>query len=112
MRKSLLALMALVCFGCSGCGSSNSGGDSGGNPPPATITGKWEIITSSTQSPGGSYPYMAIETNLTQSGTTVSSGDLPTDLLSFGAQGIVEPITPSNPCGLLPTGTIEGAISG
>lgn len=113
MNKTLLILVALVCFGCSGGGGggSNNGGDGGGTPAPAAVAGKWEIISTSTQNPGGSYPYAAIEANLTQTGTSVFAGDKAAFVILFSAQG-PGALAPLNPCGGLPQATINSTLSG
>ncbi len=111
MNRSLLTLVALVCFGCGGGGGSNNGGNGGGSPTPAAIAGKWEIISSSTQNPGGSYPYAAIEANLTQTGTSVFAGDQAAFVILFSAQG-PGALAPLNPCGGLPQAAFNGTVSG
>jgi len=111
VKQTFLTLVALVCFGCGCGGGSNDGGNGGGSPTPAAIAGKWEIISSSTQNPGASNPYAAIETNLTQTGTSVFAGDQATGVISFGAQGLGA-LGPLNPCGGLPQATINGTVSG
>ena len=102
VKKTLLTPVLVACFVLGACGSSGSTGNGEGNPPPAGIAGKWEIISTSTQNPAGSYPHTAIETNLTQAGTSVFAGDQATYVIPFGAQGIDEPVGPLNPCGGLP----------
>ncbi|HKV48118.1 MAG TPA: hypothetical protein VJN69_08510 [Candidatus Acidoferrales bacterium] len=112
MSKALLIFALVVCLGCTGCRSSNNGGDASRNPAPAAIAGKWAVVFSSTQNPARNFPYTAVETNLTQSGTTVSAGDQATYIIPFGPQGIDQPIAPLNYCGGLPTGSFNATIIG
>jgi hypothetical protein len=111
MKKALFSFVAVACLGCGGCGSSNYSGNGGGTPTPLAVAGKWQIISSSTQNPGGFTPYAAIETNLTQTGTSIFSGNLTSVVIPFGAQGI-GPLAPLNPCGGIPQAVINGSISG
>jgi len=112
VKQAFLTFVFVVCFGLGGCGTSSSGGIGGGTPPPAGVAGKWEIIFTSTQNPSGSYPHTAIETNLTQAGSSTFAGDQATFVIPFGALGIDQPVGPLNPCGGLPQAAINGTLSG
>jgi hypothetical protein len=113
MKKVLLSFALLFCMGCGGSGSSGSGSGGGGNPTPAgpaTMSGTWEIVASSTANPGSSYPFTGIEANLNQTGTSVSSTSRGTVVLPFAnlnpGVGIAEDACGNN------VATIEGSITG
>jgi len=110
VKKTLLICAALAFCGCSG-GSSNSGGSGGGTQTPAAVAGKWDIISVSTQNPGASYPYAAIEANLSQTDTTVSAGAAATQVLPFYVQGGTFGVASENACGGT-SETVSASVSG
>jgi len=108
MKKFFLPVFILICAGCSGGGNGSDGG--GGNNSPATIAGNWQIISTSTQNPGQSFPHAAIETLLSQTGTKVFSGSQATLVIPFYVQGTNYSVGESA-CGGIQA-TIDGTISG
>jgi len=108
MKKVLLSLALFLCAGCGG-----GGGGGGGNPPPtsAAIAGKWQIISTSKQNAGASYPYAGIEAILSQTDTSVSSGNQATVVIPFYVQGVNFGVADGTACGGYQA-TVSGTVSG
>jgi hypothetical protein len=117
MKKVLLSLALLGCAGCSGLNSSsnnssnNSGGGGNPAPTPAAMAGKWEIISTSTQNAGGSYPYAGIEAILSQTDTSISSSNQATIVIPFVVQGTNYTIASGTACGGYQA-TVTGTVTG
>jgi hypothetical protein len=113
MKKVILSLALLVCAGCGGSNSNSGGGSGGGNPTPtpAAIAGKWEFISVSTQNAGAGYPNAGIEAILSQTDTSVSSGNQATIVIPFFVQGTNYGIASGTSCGGYQA-TVSGTVSG
>jgi hypothetical protein len=80
----VLAISALaLLFGCSGGSGSGSGSNTPSSPTATAVAGKWEFVAISTANPTAFYPGTLIETNLSQTDTSISAGTNATAVAGF-----------------------------
>jgi hypothetical protein len=76
--RTFILLFPVILAGCGSSYMAPDGPPVGGTPTPTNMTGNWEIVFHSQDSPEH---YFALEANLTQTGTHVFAGK-PNALLS------------------------------
>jgi hypothetical protein len=117
VAKTVMVIAAILLAGCGGGASTNSGGGGSisgggsGSATPAAIGGKWEVISTSTQNPGSSFPHAGIEANFTQTDTTILSGNKAAAVIPFFVQGLNYQIAAGHACGGYQA-SVSGTLTG